>query len=134
MEQFLRLLHHCGMDKTDDDFLKCKGPVAQEVITQTPVRLTQLTGSPKVGELLSKATRGKVRLQDAGFDWKIIGPHVSNMEYVAWQCDQDAYASIGQKCSAQSIVFVNENWKKSGLVDKMKVHASLERFTFSCEN
>jgi 1-pyrroline-5-carboxylate dehydrogenase len=69
MEQFLRLLHHCGMNKTDVDFLNCKGPVVQEVITQTPVRLTQFTGSSRVAELLSRATHGKVKLEDAGFDW-----------------------------------------------------------------
>jgi len=124
MEQFVRLLHDCGMTKTDIDFLNCRGPVAQEVITQTPVRLTQFTGSSKVGEILAKATHGKVRLEDAGFDWKVIGPDVGDLDYVAWQCDQDAYASIGQKCSAQSIVFVHENWKQAGLIEKMKANAA----------
>jgi 1-pyrroline-5-carboxylate dehydrogenase len=57
-------------------------------------------------------------------DWKILGPDVDDIDYVAWQCDQDAYASIGQKCSAQSICFVHENWKKAGVVDKMKANAS----------
>jgi 1-pyrroline-5-carboxylate dehydrogenase len=73
-----------------------------------------------VGEILAEATHGKVRLEDAGFDWKVIGPDVGDVEYVAWQCDQDAYASIGQKCSAQSVVFIHENWKDSGLLDKIK--------------
>jgi 1-pyrroline-5-carboxylate dehydrogenase len=125
MEQYLKLLEHCGMDPKDVDFLNCKGPVAQEVITQTPVRLTQFTGSSKVGEMLAKATNGKVKLEDAGFDWKVIGPDADAklVDYVAWQCDQDAYASIGQKCSAQSICFVHENWKNMGLVDKMKENA-----------
>jgi 1-pyrroline-5-carboxylate dehydrogenase len=127
MEQFLRLLHHCGMDLADVDLLNCRGPVAQQVITETPVRLTQFTGSSKVGELLCEATHGKVRLEDAGFDWKILGPDVDNVDYIAWQCDQDAYASIGQKCSAQSICFVHENWKETGLVDKMKSLASARK-------
>jgi 1-pyrroline-5-carboxylate dehydrogenase len=121
MEQFLRLLHYCGLDPTDVDFLNCRGPVAQQVITETPVRLTQFTGSSKVGEILAKATNGKVRLEDAGFDWKIIGPDgTEDVNYVAWQCDQDAYASSGQKCSAQSICFIHDNWKAVGLVDGMK--------------
>lgn len=38
--------------------------------------------------------------------------------------DQDAYASSGQKCSAQSIVFVHENWAKAGFVDKIKTLAA----------
>ena len=41
-------------------------------------------------------------MEDAGFDWKILGPDVTDFDYVAWQCDQDAYAATGQKCSAQS--------------------------------
>jgi 1-pyrroline-5-carboxylate dehydrogenase len=127
MEQFIRLLHHCGMDTGDVDFLNCRGPVAQEVIVNTPVRLTQFTGSSTVGELLSKATNGKVRLEDAGFDWKVIGPDVGDVDYVAWQCDQDAYASSGQKCSAQSICFIHENWKESGLLDKMKANAATRK-------
>lgn len=132
MEQFLLLLQHCGMDKTDVDFLNCRGPVAQKVITDTPVRVTQFTGSSKVGEMLSKATNGKVKLEDAGFDWKIIGPDVDDVDYVAWQCDQDAYASIGQKCSAQSIMFVHENWVEAGLMEKLKENVSkrsLDDFT-----
>jgi 1-pyrroline-5-carboxylate dehydrogenase len=123
MEQFLRLLHHCGMDPADVDLLNCRGPVAQEVITQTPVRLTQFTGSSKVGEILAQATHGKVRLEDAGFDWKIIGPDVGDVDYVAWQCDHDAYATIGQKCSAQSILFIHENWKGTDVMEKMKTRA-----------
>lgn len=123
MEQFLLLLHYCGMDASDADFLNCKGPVAQELITRTPVRLTQFTGSSKVGEILSNATNGKVRLEDAGYDWKIIGPDVGDVDYVAWQCDQDAYAAFGQKCSAQSVVFIHENWHAAGLVEKMKALA-----------
>jgi len=132
MEQFIRLLIDCGMDPADMDFLNCRGPVAQEVITQTPVRLTQFTGSSRVGELLCEVTNGKVRLEDAGFDWKVIGPDVADIDYVAWQCDQDAYAAIGQKCSAQSICFMHENWKNAGLVEKMKANATkrkLDDFT-----
>jgi 1-pyrroline-5-carboxylate dehydrogenase len=120
MEQFLRLLIDCGMDPADVDFLNCRGPVAQELIVQTPVRLTQFTGSSRVGELLCKATGGKVKVEDAGFDWKILGPDVGMVDYVAWQCDQDAYALSGQKCSAQSIMFVHENYVKAGLLDKIK--------------
>ena len=102
------------------------------MVCQTPVRLTQFTGSSRVGEILAEATHGKVKLEDAGFDWKILGPDVGDVDYVAWQCDQDAYASIGQKCSAQSICFVHENWKEAGLVEKIQANAakrSLDDFT-----
>jgi len=124
MEQFLRLLIDCGMDPADVDFLNCTGPVAQKVILDTPVRLTQFTGSSKVAELLSRETHGKVKIEDAGFDWKIIGPDVGDVDYVAWQCDQDAYAATGQKCSAQSIMFYHENWNDSGFLEKVKANAT----------
>jgi 1-pyrroline-5-carboxylate dehydrogenase len=66
-------------------------------------------------------TKGKCRIEDAGFDWKVIGPNVipSMLDSVAAQCDADAYAASGQKCSAQSLVAVHHNWMKLGLLDKM---------------
>ena len=60
------------------------------------------------------AVAPQVFLEDAGFDWKILGPDVSNEAYVAWQCDQDAYACSGQKCSAQSVLFMHSNWAQAG--------------------
>ena len=49
-----------------------------------------------------------------GFDRRVLGPDVAEPDYVAWQCDQDAYACSGQKCSAQSILFMHENWAAAG--------------------
>jgi len=123
MEQYLHLLHHCGMPKEDVDFLNCRGEVMGELINVAPIHLTQFTGSSRVAELLSQQTHGKVKIEDAGFDWKILGPDVSNVDYVAWQCDQDAYAASGQKCSAQSILFMHTNWAKAGLSEKIKSNA-----------
>lgn len=51
-------------------------------------------------------------LEDAGYDWKLLGPDVSDVDYVAWQADQDAYACSGQKCSAQSLLIMHTNWRK----------------------
>lgn len=124
MEQFLHLLHECGMPKEDVDLLNCQGPVAEELIVKSPIRLTQFTGSSRVAERLLRVTCGKVKIEDAGFDWKILGPDVTNVDYVAWQCDQDAYATQGQKCSAQSILFAHEHWQASDLFEKMKKNAS----------
>lgn len=119
MEQFLHLLHAAGLDPSDVDFINGRGPVVEELILKAPVRLTQFTGSSRIGEHLSEKTRGKVKVEDAGFDWKILGPDVENVEYIAYQCDQDAYASSGQKCSAQSILFAHENYVEVGLFDKI---------------
>merc|ERR1719469_1049285 len=95
-----------------------------QLLTQAPYRVTQFTGSSGVAEDLAKELRGKIKVEDAGFDWKILGPDVMDFDYVAWQCDQDAYACSGQKCSAQSIAFIHENWMKAGLVEKMAEIAS----------
>lgn len=124
-EQFLRLMLHCGLPATDLDLIHCDGANAEKIIRMTPeIRNIQFVGSSKVADHLSVLTKGKVRLEDAGFDWKILGPDVSDVDYVAWQSDEDAFACSGQKCSAQSILFAHENWVKAGFLDKIKVLAA----------
>jgi 1-pyrroline-5-carboxylate dehydrogenase len=112
------------MPKEDLDLIHCDGPEMESILKKSDVRLTQFTGSSRVGERLAKALHGKVRLEDAGFDWKILGPDVDEVDYVAWQCDQDAYAFSGQKCSAQSIMFMHTNWHKHDFLPKLKEQAS----------
>jgi 1-pyrroline-5-carboxylate dehydrogenase len=113
-EQFIRLLILCGLDPNDLDYVHCRGEKMGELITEAgdTIRLVQFTGSSTVAEHVAASMRGKVRLEDAGFDWKIIGPDYDPdwLDYVAWQSDEDAYNATGQKCSAQSALFVHENW------------------------
>jgi acyl-CoA reductase-like NAD-dependent aldehyde dehydrogenase len=92
-----------------------------------PLNVLNNAGSKRIAEMLATNLRGKVFLEDAGFDWKILGPDVSDVDYVAWQCDQDAYACSGQKCSAQSILFMHENWKPSGLLEKFRARAAARK-------
>eukprot|EP01094_Clydonella_sp_ATCC50884_P025674 TRINITY_DN6854_c0_g1_i1.p1 TRINITY_DN6854_c0_g1~~TRINITY_DN6854_c0_g1_i1.p1 ORF type:complete len:548 (+),score=223.69 TRINITY_DN6854_c0_g1_i1:122-1765(+) len=120
MEQYVRLLEHVGMPPQDLDLIHGKGRVVQRLLEQVPVRVTQFTGSSAVAEKLSRDLAGKVRVEDAGFDWKLLGPDVQHEEYVAWQCDQDAYGASGQKCSAQSILFVHENWARTPLLERLE--------------
>ncbi|CAI7807424.1 unnamed protein product [Closterium sp. NIES-53] len=48
--------------------------------------VTQFTGSARIAEILAKDLRGKVKLEDAGFDWKILGPDVK--EVCGWcECE-----------------------------------------------
>ena len=48
------------------------GPEVEKFIRLTPqIRMTQFTGSQGVAERLAEITRGKIRLEDAGFDWKV---------------------------------------------------------------
>ena len=62
------------------------------------------------------------------FDWKILGPDPSDIDYVVWQADQDAYAFTGQKCSAQSILFMHENWVNVGIEEKLAARAATRTF------
>jgi 1-pyrroline-5-carboxylate dehydrogenase len=50
-----------------------------------------------------------------------MGPDVHEVEGVVYQSDQDAYACGGQKCSAQSVLFVHENWAKYRVKKKNKI-------------
>jgi len=113
-EQFLRLLIQCGLSADDMDLIHCRGARMGEFLdaAKDHVRMIQFTGSSQVAETVAKKVNGAVRLEDAGFDWKIIGPDFNAqwLDYVAWQSDEDAYNAAGQKCSAQSILFVHENW------------------------
>jgi len=113
-EQFLRMLIHCGLPAGDADLIHCRGTEMGRLIetAKENIRLVQFTGSSKVAEMISGMVNGTVRLEDAGFDWKVIGPDFQPqwLDYVAWQSDQDAYNAAGQKCSAQSIALVHDNW------------------------
>ncbi len=116
-EQFLRLLIHAGLPAEDVDLIHCRGRQMGRLLeaARDDLRMVQFTGSSSVAEWVASTVNGRVRLEDAGFDWKIIGPDYDPgwLDYVAWQCDEDAYNATGQKCSAQSILFVHENWTQA---------------------
>ena len=135
IEQFLRLLIHAGLPAADVDLIHCRGSVMGNLLEQArdDLRLVQFTGSSEVAERTSKIVNGAVKLEDAGFDWKIIGPDFQPgwLDYVAWQCDEDAYNASGQKCSAQSILFVHENWSQSLLprLESLAARRKLDNLT-----
>lgn len=124
IEQFIRFLHYCGLPLTDVDFINADAKSMETLIKITDFKMLQFTGSSKVANHLAELTKGKIKIEDAGFNWKIIGPDVQNFDYVSWVSDQDAYSLSGQKCSAQSILAAHDNWIKAGLIDKLKELAS----------
>ncbi|GAB4860715.1 Mitochondrial fission 1 protein [Ancistrocladus abbreviatus] len=120
MDQMMRLLHACGLPVEDVDFINSDGKTMNKLLVEANPRMTLFTGSSRVAEKLAVDLKGRIKLEDAGFDWKILGPDVQEVDYVAWVCDQDAYACSGQKCSAQSILFMHEKWAASPLLSKIK--------------
>jgi 1-pyrroline-5-carboxylate dehydrogenase len=48
----------------------------EHILKATPMRQTLFTGSSRIAERLSRELHGKVKIEDAGFDWKILGPDV----------------------------------------------------------
>lgn len=75
------------MPPTDMEYLNCTGKKIETLVKMTPFRTCQFTGSSNVAEELVHLMHGKVRVEDAGFDWKILGPDVSDIEYVTWTSD-----------------------------------------------
>ncbi|MBA0794430.1 hypothetical protein Gohar_018759, partial [Gossypium harknessii] len=121
MEQMMRLLHYCGLPAEDVDFINSDGKTMNKLLMEANPRMTLFTGSSRIAEKLAVDLKGRVKLEDAGFDWKILGPDVEEVDYVAWVCDQDAYACSGQKCSAQSILFMHEVTTEAMLEHKKKL-------------
>jgi 1-pyrroline-5-carboxylate dehydrogenase len=134
-EQFVRLLIHAGLPAEDIDLIHCRGSEMGKLLEagRDNIRLVQFTGSSGVAERISTLMNGAVRLEDAGFDWKVIGPDYDEkwLDYVAWQCEQDAYNATGQKCSAQSILFVHKNWSADLLpkIESLAARRKMEDLT-----
>ena len=131
MQDFIRLVHACGLPKEDLLLVHANGENTQKLLTKCDLRMTCFTGSSKAAEKLTAALNGRVKLEDAGLDWKILGPDVDRVDYVAHMLDHDAYALSGQKCSAQSLLFVHKNWVKPevNLYNKVKDKVQKRNFT-----
>ncbi|KAL9326432.1 hypothetical protein ACSQ67_007077 [Phaseolus vulgaris] len=81
MEQMLRLLHTCGLPVEDVDFINSDGKIMNKLLLEANPRMTLFTGSSRVAEKLAVDLKGRVKLEDAGFDWKILGPDVHEVSY-----------------------------------------------------
>jgi 1-pyrroline-5-carboxylate dehydrogenase len=87
MEQFLRMAIHCGMPIGDVDYINCSHKHTEDLVIKGQFRQIQFTGSTEVAEKLCNMTNGKVKIEDAGFDWKILGPDVAEIDYVTYTSD-----------------------------------------------
>lgn len=134
-EALARLLLSCGMPKKDMLLIHCSGQVMQVLITHKMpdpiIQLTQITGGSNTAHQLLGLTGGRCRIEDAGFNWKLLGPNFTPhiIDEAADTCDKDAYSASGQKCSAQSIVFAHQKWIDAGLIKKLKELAGKRKLT-----
>ncbi|KAJ4965789.1 hypothetical protein NE237_017638 [Protea cynaroides] len=108
------------------------GPLLEGVLPLSHVGLPEVRTTIPVGVLgLSRVVnrmvilaavdlKGHIKLEDAGFDGKVLGPDAQEVDYDALACDQVAYTCNGQRCSSQSLLLRHENWTKSSLVFKLK--------------
>ena len=111
MDSIIKIMHQNGLPEKDVDFIHCNGEVMQQLLIESKPRLTQFTGSSKVAEKLSNKLNGKIRIEGGGFDWKIIGNKKDVDPQTVYQiCTKDAYSFSGQKCSAQSLLFIHNSW------------------------
>ncbi|RVW14671.1 Delta-1-pyrroline-5-carboxylate dehydrogenase 12A1, mitochondrial [Vitis vinifera] len=79
MEQMIRLLHHCGLPMEDLDFINSDGKTMNKLLLEVRSqehlanpRMTLFTGSSRVADKLAVDLKGRIKLEDAGFDWKIL--------------------------------------------------------------
>ena len=112
MDTVLKIMHKNGLPKNDIDFIHCNGYIMENLLLDSNVNMTQFTGSSKIANRLSKKLYGKIKIEGGGFDWKIIGPLNATMDRknIYKIASDDAYTFSGQKCSAQSILFIHKSW------------------------
>ncbi len=127
MDSMLKIMHENGLPKKDVDIIHCQGKVMEQLLIESSPRLTQFTGSTKISEKLSEKLKGKIRLEGGGYDWKIIGPNKDIDPNIVYKtCTKDAYSFSGQKCSAQSLLFIHKSWDLNSFRKNLEEYASKE--------
>lgn len=115
MEEFLQDLIECGLDPNDVNFLNGEPDVINKFLIQNRPELTVFTGSSEVANKLTKDLNGKIKIEDAGFNWKIVGRadqfDVDEKMQIINTAMKDMFDNSGQKCSAQSLMFMHESWR-----------------------
>lgn len=134
MYEFIKLLIECGMSRNDVNFLNGQGDMINSFLLKQNPYNTQFTGSAKVANKLSIDLKGKIKIEDAGFNWKIVADepnslHKNDIETILDRCDKDAYDNSGQKCSAQSLLFFNINWMTNETITKLAYKAKQRNLT-----
>ena len=51
------------------------------LLPQANPQMTLFTGSSRVADKLATDLKGRIKLEDAGFDWKVLGPDVQEVSF-----------------------------------------------------
>lgn len=92
------------------------------------LRLIQFTGSSKIANELALITKGKVRMEDSGYNWMILDEKLDNVDHTIRQIDQDAFSASGQKCSALRLLVYNHELDQINILDKIADRAKIRSF------
>ncbi|KAF3326218.1 aldehyde dehydrogenase [Carex littledalei] len=90
MDHMLRLLHECGLPLEDADIINFDGVAMKKLLLEAKPKMTLFTGSSRVAEKLAADLKGRIKLEDAGFDWKILG----KKDLIAPAVDPYTYDSV----------------------------------------
>ena len=75
---YTALFHKKSRNRVKRDYSIIKGNSSSKLLQAKP-RMTLFTGSSRVAEKLAVDLKGRIKLEDAGFDWKILGPDVQEV-------------------------------------------------------
>jgi len=128
IEEFLRLLHHCGMPLGDCDLIHCNGKTFESLYEMCDIKITQFIGSKKIAEKLIPCTKEHIHIQTSTTYCKILAPDTSNMNLhiLAFECDQN-------RCT-EDFLMVSKNLAETEFYEKLKNLAgnrNLKEFTIA---
>lgn len=131
MEYFIHLMLKAGVDPHSFIFINGYGNDIEKTLLEFNPQQTIFTGSTKVADHLTQQLNGRIRVEDAGFNWKYIGKDAFISEHnqkILDQMDRDAFELSGQKCSAQRLLFVPR--KYSNIVEQSIEQNLINRHRF----
>jgi 1-pyrroline-5-carboxylate dehydrogenase len=134
MEKMLILLTECGIPIKCVDFSNYEGSTMYKKILERDPCMALFTRSSMVSEKLAVDLKWRVELEGAGFDWKILGLDVQEVDYVEWVFHQDAYARSGQNYLHNQFYSCMRIGNSTNLEPKLKVLAKNRKLEYLSVN
>ncbi|KAI7729107.1 hypothetical protein M8C21_003290 [Ambrosia artemisiifolia] len=66
------------------------------------------TGSSRIADKLAYDLNGQIKLEDAGFDRKFMGPDVHEVDHMSWVYDNMNMHVVARNAQTQSLLYINE--------------------------